>query len=163
MNSFKNLSLIFAALCFIIVIGGAVYEHIVIIPQWSAAPPYSLTMFQGPYKLHGEHFWMAIHPVTLLFFILTLIFNWKSLRKKYILMSLIGYLITLIVTAIYYVPELIDITSTRYEDTVNPALTDRAQLWEMLSLFRLGFILILAGILLNALTKPEGSIQIEKV
>jgi hypothetical protein len=58
----KDLIYALTCLCFTIMIGGAVYEHLNIVPQWSAAPPLSLSMFQGEYGLKPGTFWMVIHP-----------------------------------------------------------------------------------------------------
>jgi hypothetical protein len=150
----RNLLLSFASLSFIIVIGGAVYEHMAVVPRWSAAPPSSLAMFQGPYGLNPAPFWQIIHPITLLFFIAALISNWKTLRRKLILVVFGGYFLILIITAIYFVPELISVTGTAFSETVDADLTRRAGQWETLSLVRLIFLLGLAITLLTSLTKP---------
>ena len=157
----KNLFLILASICFIIVLGGAVYEHIAVVPTWSAAPPRSLAMFQGEYGLQPQYFWMAIHPLTLLFMIGALITNWKNPRRKNILIVLVGYVLILAVSAIYFVPELISITGTTFQDTVDEALLKRSSMWETLSLVRLVFIAILAYILLDTLTKPTEVVVIQ--
>lgn len=151
--SIRTLPLILACLSFIIVIGGAVYEHIAVVPRWSEAPPSSLAMFQGSYGLNPAPFWQFIHPVTLLFFIAALIGNWKTQRRKFILISFGGYMLILIVTAIYFVPELMSITTTPFSDIADPGLTKRAGRWETLSLVRLSFLLGLAVAALTSLTK----------
>ncbi|MEO6131926.1 MAG: hypothetical protein ABIQ02_08755 [Saprospiraceae bacterium] len=159
----KNLLLILASICFIIVIGGAVYEHIVIVPAWSAAPPASLSMYQGKYGINPAPFWMMIHPITLLLLIGSLITNWKNNRKKNILFVLVSYFAVLVITSIYFVPELLSITQTPYQDTVDTSLVHRASMWEMLSLVRLAFLVVLAIILLNALTKLNAKVIVESV
>ncbi len=154
MNSAKNVFLILASMCFIIVLGGAIYEHVAVVPQWSAAPPRSLSMFQGEYGLQPQYFWMAIHPVTLLFMIGAVITNWKTTRRKNILIVLVSYVLILAITSVYFVPQLISITGTTFQDTVDEALVKSSAMWETLSLVRLVFIVILSYILLSALTKP---------
>src|SRR5687768_2541727 len=99
----KNLLYSITCLAFIIIIGGAVYEHLNVVPTWAAAPPVSLSMFQGEYGLKPELFWKIIHPVNLLLFTLTLIFHWKSERRKHILPVLSVYVLILVITAIYFV------------------------------------------------------------
>ncbi|HEX2533417.1 MAG TPA: hypothetical protein VHK69_06760, partial [Chitinophagaceae bacterium] len=78
----QNLLYAFTCLSFATVIGGAVYEHMNIVPTWAAAPPVSLSMFQGEHGLKPEHFWKFIHPLTLLLFLGTLAAHWKSARRK---------------------------------------------------------------------------------
>lgn len=142
------------SLAFAIIIGGAVYEHLNVVPQWSAAPPLSLSMFQGQYSLKPELFWMIIHPVNLALFSLTLILHWKSPRRKNLLIVLISYMIILIVTSIYFVPELISITTTPFAETVDANLVTRASLWETLSIVRLIVLVCLSIVLMTGLTKP---------
>jgi hypothetical protein len=144
-------------LAFAITIGGAVYEHINIVPVWSAAPPISLSMFQGEYGLNPEFFWMIIHPVNLLLFVLTLMLHWRSGRRKNLLLVLASYLVILVVSFLFFVPELISITKTAIDTSTDPALAQRAERWEWLSLVRLGILVMLSLVLFTGLTKASGS------
>ena len=142
-----------SCLAFIIVIGGAVYEHLNMVPTWSAAPPASLSMFQGKYGVDPELFWKLIHPINLVLFIITLIVHWRSPRKKHILTVFITYAAILLITFVYFVPELLSITQTAFSETVDADLTRRASLWETLSIARLIVLLGLSIVLLLGLTK----------
>lgn len=147
MINFKNILYALTCLSFSIIVGAGVYEHTAVFPQWSAAPPASLAMFQGEYGLNAVAFWTKIHPLTLLLFITCLALFWNSERRKNILISFIGYIMIILATALYFVPELIDITNSEYTDTIDEALKGRADFWEKLSLFRLLVIIVLAVIL----------------
>jgi hypothetical protein len=155
MISIKNLALIAATISFISVTGGAIYEHAAVVPQWSAAPPVSLSMFQGPYGLNPGAFWRYIHPVTLLLLFLAIVLNWKTERRKYILRMFCGYVVILMVTFSYFVPELVEIITSPFTSTTDQSLFIRASRWETLSLIRLGFMVLISGGLAYALTKPE--------
>jgi hypothetical protein len=157
MKKSRNILLIIASISLITVIGGAVYEHLTVVPQFSSAPPSSLAMFQGKYGLDAGRFWRLIHPVTVFWLLLATIVNWKTERRKYIIWPFGSYLIILVITATYFVPELLNIIHTPFSNTVNPELKARADHWELLSLIRLGFSFILAGILLYSLTKSADS------
>lgn len=152
---FKDIIYAMTCLSFAVVIGAAVYEHLAVVPRWTMAPPASLSMFQGPYGLNAQAFWKPIHPVTLLLFITTLIVSWKSQRKASVLIAFVGYVVVLAVTFAYFVPELIAITSTPYIDIIDSDLMNRAQLWESLSLVRLGVLILLSLTLLLGLAKKE--------
>lgn len=157
----KDIIYSISCLAFAIMIGGAVYEHVNVVPQWSAAPPVSLSMFQGEYGLNPELFWMSIHPVNIILFAVTLIIHWKTKRRKNVLITLIAYFIILIITSIYFVPELISITSTTYASSSDSSLTQRAKLWEILSLARLGVLMVLSIILFTGLTKQVNKLVTE--
>lgn len=151
--NYKNIIYSLLCLSFTVIVGGAIYEHIAVVPQWSAAPPKSLSMFQGEYGLYAEGFWKIIHPVTLLLFIVTLVISWKTARRSNLLYAFLGYIAILIITTFYFVPELIAITSTPYSDEMNAGLIDRAAMWETGSLIRLMILIILSIILFLGLTK----------
>ena len=150
----KDLIHALAALAFSIVVGGAVYEHAVIVPRWSAGPPASLAMYQGPYGLTPEAFWQNIHPITLVLILITLGLSWKGPRRRYVLTNLIGYVVVMVTTFTYFVPELMAITGTPYADTIDPDLQARSATWEFLSLVRLVVIMALAVALMLGLSKP---------
>ncbi len=151
----RNLIYSICCLSFAIVIGAAVYEHLAVVPQWTAAPPRSLTMFQGTYGLQAQNFWKPIHPVSLLLFVVTLYTSWKSARKINVLLAFVGYFLVLAVTAIYFVPELLAITTSAYSDHIDLGLAERAAAWERFSLVRLSFLVLLSIILFFGLTKPK--------
>lgn len=150
----KNILYAFTCLSFAAIIGAAIYEHLGVVPQWAAAPPASLAMYQGEYPLKAENFWMPIHPVTMALLIVSLIVFWRTLRRINLLVTLAGYVIILIITFIYFVPELISITGTPYSDVADPELTSRAKTWEILSIIRLFVLIGLAINLFMGLTKP---------
>lgn len=116
-------------------------------------------MFQGEYGFDASNFWQIIHPINLLLFITALIILWKSPRRKYILFPFIAYILIMICTALYFVPELIAITTTTYETTIDQDLVNRGSKWISLSLIRLIVIAVLAVILSLGLTKPNTSVQ----
>src|SRR5688572_1453753 len=121
----KTLLLILGSISFIIVIGGATYEHAAVVPVWTAAVPASLAMFQGEYGLAASKFWIPVHPITLTLLVLALVANWRNMRRTYILGTLAGYLVILAVTFVYFVPELIALTQGTHTATVDAELTRR--------------------------------------
>ncbi len=150
----KNIIYSFTCLSFSIMIGAAVYEHVAVVPQWTAGPPLSLSMFQGKYGLNPTPFWKSIHPVTMVLLIASIALCWHTDRRSHLLTTAIGYIIVLIITFAYFVPQLIAITGTAYADKVDEVLAVKARLWEKLSLVRLAFLVILAITLFMGLTKP---------
>lgn len=152
---FKKIVYAFACLSFAVVIGAAVYEHVAVVPQWTAAPPLSLSMFQGKYGLNPTPFWKAIHPVTLLLLSVSIILFWKTGSRPYLLTTGIGYVLVLVITFAFFVPELIAITSSGYTSQSDDSLVKRASLWEALSLLRLAFLIVLAIVGFLGLTKQS--------
>lgn len=153
MNS-KTFFYVLACISYCLIIGAGVYEHFAVWGIAFSEPPKSLMMFQGNYALQSESFWRLVHPVTLALLLVTLGLNWKTERKKYILIAIATYITALIVTFIYYVPELKSIIGTPYSATVDAGLQERGSLWITLSKIRLSFIFVSAFVLISGLTKP---------
>jgi hypothetical protein len=151
----RTLLLILGCISFIIVIGGATYEHAAVVPVWSSAVPASLSMFQGEFALAAWKFWIPIHPVTMVLLIIGLIANWRTPRRSYIIATILGYTAILGLTFLYFVPELMAITQSAYSATIDAELTRRANLWESLSFVRLGSMVVMAVVLLFGLSKPD--------
>lgn len=153
MNSLKNVVYSLTCLLFSIILGAGVYEHFAVWPRAFAGPPASLAMFQGQYGLNPQAFWPLVHPITLLLFVITLITAWRSPRRTNVLASFIGYVVLVIATAFYFVPELMAISGTEFSTVIDEELTRRAQLWERLSLVRLSVLILLVSIMYLGLTK----------
>ncbi|TDH24560.1 hypothetical protein EXU57_14555 [Segetibacter sp. 3557_3] len=151
----KDMLYAICCLAFTIIIGGAVYEHLNVVPRWTAGPPASLSMFQGKYGLNPALFWKIIHPVNLLLFALNLVFHWRSERRRTLLLVLSSYIVILIITAVFFVPELISITTASYAQITNAELTRRAATWETLSIVHLVILIVMALGLFTGLTKAN--------
>ena len=153
----RTLLLILGCISFITVIGGATYEHAAVVPVWTSAVPMSLHMFQGEYALAASNFWIPVHPITMLLLVTGLIANWRTDRRNYVLTAILGYAGVLAATFVYFVPELMSLVQSSYSATIDVDLTRRALTWQTLSLVRLGFIIVLAIVLLLGLSKPADS------
>jgi hypothetical protein len=149
----RTILLILGCISFIVVIGGATYEHAAVVPVWTSAVPASLSMFQGEWGLAAANFWIPVHPVTMTLLVVGLIANWSNERRGYIAVTLAGYSAILAATFVYFVPELMSLVQSNYSPTVNADLTLRAETWEALSLVRLGALFVLAMVLLLGLSR----------
>jgi hypothetical protein len=150
----RNLVYILTCLSFSVICGAAVYEHVALWPNAFKKLPASLTAFQGEYALNSAPFWMSIHPVTLVLFIIAGVMHWKTERKKHLLYPLLAYLAVLTVTFIYFVPELMSIIKTPYSNSYDEALNTRGSRWEILSIIRGIGLFLTAVYLYLGLTRP---------
>jgi hypothetical protein len=143
-----------------ILLGGIVYSHLVLFPVYLSDLPNSAVLVNGPYALNDSRFWLLIHPLLIITLIVTLVFNWPSKwRRKLIAITVVVYAITLIITQIYFVPELI-LFKHSPESTLTAAdWLARGRRWERLSWLR-GIIMIAAYVpLLFALTKSRDDLE----
>ena len=136
-------------------LGGTTYSHLIYFPVYLSALPDSAVVVTGPYGLHEAIFWLTVHPLLILSLVVALILNWKArARRKLILISLAIYAVLLVVTQLYFLPELIAFELSA-KSSVSPAeWLARGQRWQRLSWTR-GAIMYAAIVpLLLALTKP---------
>jgi len=134
-----NISLFALTISFLILLGGGNYEAINVTPKLVSAPPRSLAMMQGPYGFFPVFFWIVFHPLTELLFILALILNWKvsPYRRRILIFAFAGTIVIRIVTVLYFAPETGVIAEAPFADVVDPALFERAQLWQSMNYVRL--------------------------
>ena len=153
--SLRTISLMISILLMGILIGGIVYAHVVFFPPYLSALPNSAVLVNGPYALHDEYFWTLIHPPAVLSLVVALILNWKiPARRKLIAIPLIVYVLAIIATALYFVPEL-----RAFHGSPNSPLTAaewyaRGQRWQHLSwtrgtLITLSYIALLLALVVR--------------
>ena len=136
-------------------LGGIAYSHLVYFPPYLSALPDSAVVVNGPYGLHEAIFWMVIHPLLILSLILSLALNWKSKpRRKLILISFVIYIVVIVVSQVYFIPEL-GAFARSPESGLTPAeWLARGRRWQRLSWIR-GAVMYAAIVpLLLALAKP---------
>ena len=152
---YRNLLYALTTVIFTVILGAAIYEHVAVWPSQFAAPPRSLTFFQGEYQLNAASFWKMIHPVALLLLAATLVLHWNTPRRKFILIPMLVYVLILVITFIYFVPELLAITGAPYSNEVNAGLQKRGSTWINLSLIRAIVLAVIMVVLNFGLSKPS--------
>jgi hypothetical protein len=149
--------IVFPAMAFLawgLVCGAGAYEHVALIPVWTANPPDSLAVFQPPHGLRADLWWQAIHPVVLLLLIAAMVANWQHKPARNSIAIMIGgYLAILIATAIYFVPELLALTTDPSAPIAPGEWKIRADRWELLSLLRLVVMFALTTFLARGLLR----------
>ena len=154
-------SLFLAVILWGTLLGGIAYSHLVYFPVYLSALPASAVVVNGPYGLHESIFWMTIHPLLILSLVLALVLNWKyRSRRRLILISFAIYLLVIVVTQLYFLPELVAFERSSETSQTPADWLARGQRWQRLSWIR-GAIMYAAILpLLLALTKPD-SVQTE--
>jgi hypothetical protein len=136
-------------------LGGIAYSHLVYFPVYLSDLPASAVVVNGPYGLNDGIFWMIIHPLLIISLTGALVLNWNSSsRRKLIALSFVVYVIVLLVSLFYFVPELILFKHSPESTVPATEWLARGRRWQRLSWLR-GATMYLAFVpLLLALTKP---------
>ncbi|HEY5839601.1 MAG TPA: hypothetical protein VIT19_11240 [Pyrinomonadaceae bacterium] len=144
--SLRTIALMVSILLMGILLGGIVYSHIVYFPIYLSALPDSAVLVNGPYALHEENFWLLIHPLAILSLIISLALNWKiRARRKLIIIPLVVYLLAIVATSLYFVPELRAFQNSANLNVSPAEWFARGQRWQYLSWARgtlMGFSIV---------------------
>jgi hypothetical protein len=133
----STISLMLAIVLWGTLLGGIAYSHLVYFPVYLSALPNSAIVVNGPYGLHEAIFWMIIHPLLILSLIVTLALNWRlRARRKLILISFVVYVLVIIISQIYFVPELIAFERSPESSLTPVQWLARGQRWQRLSWLR---------------------------
>ena len=154
----RNLSTFVLMLAIVLwgtLLGGFAYSHLVYFPAYLSDLPASAIVVNGPYGMNDTRFWALIHPLLIISLVAALVFNWNSSsRRKLIALSFVVYVVVLLISFFYFVPEL---TLFKHSPESTLPATEwlaRGRRWQRLSWLR-GVAMYLAFVpLLFALTKP---------
>src|SRR5687767_11612518 len=150
-----NYSLFLAVMLWGTLLGGIAYSHLVYFPVYLSALPDSAVVVRGPYGLHEAIFWMTVHPLLILSLIVALVLNWKAKsRRKLILISFVIYFVVLVITQIYFLPELGAFERSPESNVLRSEWIARGRRWQTLSWIRGAVMYASILPLLLALTKP---------
>ena len=129
---------------------------------WASNPPESFYMFLGQYGQKTAHYWSIVSPLALLFFLLSLIFNWRVSDKKLRLsVAFVLYLAIQISTMAYFVPEQEGLISNA-GSLSREVLKARADRWILWNYFRIMAGVLAYSCLLLAVLAPAGSATIRR-
>lgn len=148
---------LFYAICAYFIMNGAqLWETVLMVPAWTAAPPSSLIFFQKPYGLDFKVFWIITHGIHELIFITALIFNWKiRKRRNLILLVLAGHIAVRVWTLLYFAPTIMEFQQLPYSNTVDVFLQEKAAQWRNLNDLRVAIFFMLNFLLIPGLKTKE--------
>jgi len=140
--------LFITTLLYFLMNGAQIFETAVIVPRWSASPPESLHMLQGKYAIDLKTFWIVMHSIHEITFILALVFCWgnDSIRPWLILLFAIHFGVR-VWTLIYFAPTIM--AFQKVHSTVGATdLQNKATRWRRLNYIRVGiFIAVSLGLI----------------
>jgi hypothetical protein len=71
-------------------IGGGLFEHIVLVPLWSSAPPSSPSISQPGTGVPLQNFWIPVHSAITLLVITSLVLTWRERKVRRLLLIGLG-------------------------------------------------------------------------
>lgn len=129
--------------------GAQVFETAVIVPKWTASPPESLQLFRGKYGLDFKAFWIVVHSVHEITFMLAIGFCWRldSIRNWLLLLFAV-HMAVRVWTLLYFAPTIIAFQKGVSVDDHKLTLKQRATRWRNLNYVRVAlFIAVSFGLI----------------
>ncbi len=133
--------------------GAQIFETFVIIPKWTAAPPESLHYLKGKYGMDLKTFWIIIHSLHEITFIIAIIFCWKlNIRNPLLILFAIHFAVR-VWTILFFAPTLIAFQSFANSESTMQNLLEKATLWRNLNYIRVGIFIAVSIALIPLCTK----------
>jgi phosphoglycerol transferase MdoB-like AlkP superfamily enzyme len=151
----STVSLMLSIILWGTLLGGIAYSHLVYFPVYLSSLPDSAVIVNGPYGLNEGRFWGLIHPLLILFLLATIVLNWnQKARRKLIGLTVAIYVLAILATALYFVPELMAFANSPNLSVSPEEWLARGRRWQRLSWLR-GFMMYVGYVpLLFALAVP---------
>jgi hypothetical protein len=97
-------------LCFAMAgaIGGGLYEHMVLMPIWSASPPSSFAIIQPVTGAPLQRFWIPVHVGITVFLLVALVASWRDLKvRRLLVVGLASYNVMRVWSGAFFIPEML--------------------------------------------------------
>jgi hypothetical protein len=143
--------LLITTLIYFIMNGAGIFETAVIVPKWTASPPESFQIFKGEYGIDLKFFWIAMHSVHEMTFIVAIIFCWDipGVREGLLILFAVHFSVR-VWTLAYFAPSIIEFQKIANGAEVTAGLRERTQRWKNLNYLRTGvFIATAIGVLMT--------------
>ena len=141
--------LLITTLTYFLMNGAQLFETAVIVPKWTASPPESFQVFKGKYGIDLKTFWIVIHSIHEVTFILAIVFCWKiDMVRNWLLILFAIHFAVRIWTLAYFAPNIIEFQKIANTTGVGVDLLKRTTLWRNLNYIRVGiFIAVSIGLI----------------
>lgn len=141
--------LFITTLVYFLMNGAQIFETAVIVPKWTASPPQSFKILQGTYGIDLKTFWIVIHSIHEITFIIAIIFCWKiePIRNGLLVLFAIHFAVR-VWTLMYFAPNIIDFQKITSLTESASSLIQRVNQWRILNYIRIAiFIAVSIGLI----------------
>jgi hypothetical protein len=118
-------------------IGGGLYEHMVLMPIWSASPPSSFAIIQPGTGVPLQRFWIPVHVGITVFLLVALVASWRDLKvRRLLVVGLASYIVMRVWSGAFFIPEMLAFQQIPLDSSATEDLTTRVDRWTSLTLWR---------------------------
>lgn len=141
--------LFITTLLYFLMNGAQIFETAVLVPKWTVSPPESFSLLADKNGTSLKTFWIVLHSIHELTFILAIIFCWKlaPIRNGLLILFAIHFAVRAWTLA-YFAPNIIDFQKAAETPGSGKDLLSRAALWQTLNYVRVGiYIAVSIGLI----------------
>lgn len=117
--------------------GAQIFETLLFVPKWSSSPPYTFRFLLDGEGLSLKFFWIILHSLHEIAFILAIIFCWKiDPVRNWLLVLFVIHAAVRVWTLIFFAPNIIQFQNLATAPTVSAEIISRISLWKTLNFIR---------------------------
>ena len=141
--------LFFTTLVYFLMNGAQLFETAVLVPKWTAAPPFTFNLLADKNGVSLKTFWTVFHSIHEVIFILTIVFCWKLPPVRNGLLVLFGiHFAVRAWTLAYFAPLIIGFEKMAGSTGAEENLMRKTAQWRKLNYIRVGlFIAVSLGLI----------------
>jgi len=145
--------LLITTLIYFLMNGAQIFETTVIVPKWTASPPESFNIFKGKYSPDLKTFWIVLHSIHEVTFIIAIIFCWKlEATRDWLLILFAVHFAVRAWTILYFAPNIIAFQKIANNINNNgTSLLKRTIRWRNLNYIRVGLFIAISIMLIPLL------------
>lgn len=136
-------------LAYFLMNGAQIFETAVLVPKWTANPPETFSLLANKIGASLKVFWIILHSLHELTFILAIIFCWKivPIRNGLLIIFAIHFAVR-VWTLSYFATNIIEFQKIAEGLSSTTDLVKRANLWKILNYIRVAiFVALSIGII----------------
>jgi hypothetical protein len=140
-----EMALLITTLLYFVMNGAGIFETAVLVPKWSSNAPISFQLLKEPYGVDLKKFWIIMHCVHELSFILAIILCWKISDIRNYLLILFGlHFLIRVWTLTYFAPTIMKFQRIANTDDYSLGLPAKAKRWRHLNYIRTGLFIAIS-------------------
>ncbi|KXH81122.1 hypothetical protein [Chryseobacterium kwangjuense] len=122
--------------------GAQIFETLVFVPKWTESPPENFKLLQDGNGVSLKIFWIVLHSLHEITFILAVIFCWKiEPVRNWLLILLAVHIGVRVWTLSYFAPNIINFQKVAENPALAKDLVQRTSTWQMLNYLRVAIFI----------------------
>ncbi|KAA2220759.1 transposase [Chryseobacterium sediminis] len=125
--------------------GAQIFETLIFVPKWASSPPDTFKFLQDGKGTSLKFFWIILHSLHELAFILAIIFCWKiDPVRNWLLALFIIHAAVRVWTLTFFAPNIIQFQSLASSSSISEEIVSRISLWKTLNYIRVAIYIVIS-------------------